>query len=70
LLLNSAFLVPNIKVLQAFSYGNSIYGKSAKIVAQLATKEIAKLLPVGITRRLVVTGLTHDTLAAPFCGYG
>jgi hypothetical protein len=28
-------------VLRAFGYGNSIYGKTAKIVAQHPTKEIA-----------------------------
>ncbi|KAH8591854.1 Fructosamine/Ketosamine-3-kinase [Bisporella sp. PMI_857] len=58
--LNSAFPVPNTKVLQASSYGHSIYGKTAKIVAQLPTKEIVnyflKVVSLGETGRYMCMG--------------
>jgi hypothetical protein len=42
-------------VLQAFNYGHSIYGKTAKIVAQLPTEEIANyFLKVGHLERFSV----------------
>jgi hypothetical protein len=42
-------------VLQAFNYGYSIYGETAKIVAQLPTKEIVNyFLKVGHLERFPV----------------